>query len=169
MMRDQANLAKQVNRWSLTCQEFRFLLLFKIFTHRPTEPSTDRPLLCSHAQRHDSIGARKGKRACDSFFCWNFSLLGSNFKKDTVFRWSSRLKCLEHRNLPFNGSKTIWRWKKSLDKINHLGCHSTPQVFSSDRLEIKDEEDGGSVIVREARWTWTSHWLNCCVLVYFCL
>ena len=30
-------------------------------------------------------------------------------------------------------------------------CHSTPQVFSSDRLEIKDEEDGGSVIVREAR------------------
>ena len=27
MMRDQANLAKQVNRWSLTCQEFRFLLL----------------------------------------------------------------------------------------------------------------------------------------------
>ena len=33
----------------------------------------------------------------------------------------------------------------------HLGRHSTPQVFSSDRLEIKDEEDGGSVIVREAR------------------
>ena len=25
------------------------------------------------------------------------------------------------------------------------------QVFSSDRLEIKEEQDGGSVIVREAR------------------
>ena len=35
----------------------------------------------------------------------------------------------------------IWRLKTNL-------CS---QVFSSDRLEIKDEEDGGSVIVREAR------------------
>ena len=39
-----------------------------------------------------------------------------------------------------------------LDKMNHLGATQLPsQVFSSDRLEIKDEEDGGSVIVREAR------------------
>jgi hypothetical protein len=28
---------------------------------------------------------------------------------------------------------------------------SSWQVFSSDRLEIKEEEDGGSVVVREAR------------------
>ena len=40
-----------------------------------------------------------------------------------------------------------------MHKMIHLGdaTQLPSQVFSSDRLEIKDEEDGGSVIVREAR------------------
>ena len=37
--------------------------------------------------------------------------------------------------------------------ISRLETNLCSQVFSSDRLEIKDEEDGGSVIVREARST----------------
>ena len=42
----------------------------------------------------------------------------------------------------------IWRLE-----VEARNTQLLPQVFSSDRLEIKDEEDGGSVIVREARLT----------------
>ena len=148
MTRVQVSLARRASLLSLMCLEFRL-------SSSSSSPSELIRVLKDRNGHHNKETIQSGKKICDlanfrrlrptSSWCWTTPLLWSTRRSRDTMTCKSYWQPHHTAQVEFK-VKVLGTPKPSLQWFK-----DDLEVFSSDRLEIREEEDGGTVIVREAR------------------
>ena len=176
MTRVQVSLARRASLLSSMCLEFRS-------SSSSSSPSEFIRVLRERNGHHKMEIIQPGKNICDfeNFcrlrptlsWCWTTPLLWSTRRsRDTTMTCKSYWQAHHTSQVEFK-VKVLGTPKPSLQWFK-----DDLEVFSSDRLEIREEEDGGTVIVREARlgisylasnisWNTANSVLEICLKVIF--